>query len=268
MNTISLNTSDVTIEPHLNTVNNTSSTTTIETKLNIERDNNTSSTTTIEKDNNTTPSNRTTKTTQGSNEDEIGWITPENIAEVTAKHKGEFETATTKKVGCVTTDFAMQNVIIQMGMNLISVDGMAIKKLKQWILKCHSCNKVTKDMSKLFCPHCGNTTLLKLPVTINADGTIKYHPNYKAKITTRGSKYPLPPPKGGREHTDLILSEDEYNRVSKLHRTKNNSIDAFDPEYSFASNKSTKNDNVVVGYGKKNPNISRKYVLFNNQKFF
>jgi len=31
-------------------------------------------------------------------------------------------------VACLTTDFAMQNVLLQMNLNLLSVDGISIKK--------------------------------------------------------------------------------------------------------------------------------------------
>ena len=43
------------------------------------------------------------------------------------------------QVGCITTDYAMQNVILQCGMNLISVEGRRITRLKQWVLSCQGC---------------------------------------------------------------------------------------------------------------------------------
>jgi RNA-binding protein NOB1 len=70
---------------------------------------------------------------------EGGWITPENIKAV---NSGKGEALTGKNnVGCVTTDFAMQNVLLQMGLNLISIDGMLLKNVKQWVLRCYGCNK-------------------------------------------------------------------------------------------------------------------------------
>ena len=41
-----------------------------------------------------------------------------------------------REVGCVTVDFAMQNVLMQMGLGLYSIRGVAIRKLKQWVLRC------------------------------------------------------------------------------------------------------------------------------------
>jgi hypothetical protein len=43
-------------------------------------------------------------------------------------------------------------------------------------------------MSKLFCPHCGNTTLVKSPITVDAQGNVTYHSIKATAVTTRGSK--------------------------------------------------------------------------------
>lgn len=44
-------------------------------------------------------------------------------------------------VACMTTDFAMQNVLLQMGLNLVGVEGRRIDKVKTWVLRCHACFK-------------------------------------------------------------------------------------------------------------------------------
>ncbi|KAK1891746.1 RNA-binding protein NOB1 [Dissostichus eleginoides] len=44
-------------------------------------------------------------------------------------------------VGCLTTDFAMQNVLIQIGLHVLSVNGMLIKQARNYILRCHACFK-------------------------------------------------------------------------------------------------------------------------------
>ena len=46
------------------------------------------------------------------------------------------------KVACLTTDFSMQNVLMQIGLNIVSVDGMVVKSIKQWILRCIGCYQV------------------------------------------------------------------------------------------------------------------------------
>lgn len=108
-------------------------------------------------------------------DDESGWITEENIVETMIKDqyepdKGSFSsnfnrkpadgdkkeekkeesayTTESKKqveekflpVAVSTGDFAMQNVALQMGLNLISpVDGKYVKQVKNHMLRCHAC---------------------------------------------------------------------------------------------------------------------------------
>ena len=45
------------------------------------------------------------------------------------------------KVGCMTADFAMQNVLLQMDLNLVGLEGKRIDKVKTWVLRCHACFK-------------------------------------------------------------------------------------------------------------------------------
>lgn len=75
-------------------------------------------------------------------DDDSGWITPDNIQEVTAKYYGTMGAPDDgRNVGCITTDYAMQNVLLQMGLGLLSVDGYTIKTVRQYVLKCSACNK-------------------------------------------------------------------------------------------------------------------------------
>lgn len=46
--------------------------------------------------------------------------------------------------GCLTTDFAMQNVMLQLGLRLLSLQGRAVKRLKSWVLKCDGCRQIIK----------------------------------------------------------------------------------------------------------------------------
>jgi len=168
----------------------------------------------------------------------------------------EFGSIDETKVGCITTDFAIQNVLLQMGMHLISIDGLAIKKLRQWMLICFSCNKKTNNVQKVFCQSCGNNTLWRIPVTISEDGTVTYNHNMKKRVNLRGTKYSIPLPKGGRNNNDLILTEDEFYKQAKGRRRAQ--ADITDPDFSFWNLLNGKNVGAQVGYGKKNPNVSRK----------
>jgi len=73
------------------------------------------------------------------------WITPANVALHKSKTLQLIPTqgGANKKVvtGCMTTDFAMQNVLMHMGLDLVGVDGKKIDKVKTWVLRCHACFK-------------------------------------------------------------------------------------------------------------------------------
>ncbi|KAG8437509.1 hypothetical protein GDO86_008277 [Hymenochirus boettgeri] len=70
--------------------------------------------------------------------DDEGWITPSNFKQI-HQDMGMWETPINVLVGCLTTDFAMQNVLIQMGLHVLSVDGMLIRQTRNYILRCHGC---------------------------------------------------------------------------------------------------------------------------------
>lgn len=92
------------------------------------------------------------------------WITPGNLA---AKKKevefGDFEEKSVE-VACITSDFAMQNVLKQIGLNVTAIDGRIIRQLRTFIFRCTTCFKTTSVMTKLFCPKCGHSTLKKVIV--------------------------------------------------------------------------------------------------------
>ncbi len=89
----------------------------------------------------------------------------------------------------------MQNVLLQIGLNLLSLDGMAVHSVRSWVLKCDSCYDITTKTDKLFCPSCGNPTLAKLGVTLRQDGQPIFHYRKGRQANVRGTKYPLPAPK-------------------------------------------------------------------------
>jgi len=75
-------------------------------------------------------------------DDDEGWITPSNIKKIKEDARRKEQTPLPPaKVACITTDFAMQNVLLQMRIRVISVDGLAIRTAKTWILRCHACFK-------------------------------------------------------------------------------------------------------------------------------
>jgi RNA-binding protein NOB1 len=65
-------------------------------------------------------------------------------------------------VRVVTADFAMQNVLLQIGIQVIGTGGRMVRGVKTFVLKCHSCFKICMDATREFCPHCGNHTMMKV----------------------------------------------------------------------------------------------------------
>ena len=105
---------------------------------------------------------------------------------------------TSQRTACTTTDFAMQNVLLQMGLSLLSVDGMKIRRLKSWVHRCGACFRVHTDaefqgMKRLFCSHCGSDMMQRIAASVDGKtGRLKLHLSKKYKHNLRGTKFSLP----------------------------------------------------------------------------
>ena len=77
--------------------------------------------------------------------DEEGWITPGNLDQVKKASLNDVEQFDIKEqkfqVGCMTSDFSMQNVLIQIGIPVLSVDGLLIKRPRSYAQRCITCMK-------------------------------------------------------------------------------------------------------------------------------
>ncbi|RWR74916.1 Nin one binding NOB1 Zn-ribbon-like protein [Cinnamomum micranthum f. kanehirae] len=152
---------------------------------------------------------------KGLDESEISSQTTESVGttlvdDSSSEQSWMLRSLSDSSVACVTSDFAMQNVILQMGLRLLAPGGMQIRQLHRWVLKCHACNKVTAEIGRIFCPKCGNGgTLRKVSVTVGENGIVLAA--RRPRITLRGTKFSLPLPQGGREAItkNLILREDQ-----------------------------------------------------------
>lgn len=82
------------------------------------------------------------------------WVTPQNVAlhksralELLPSDGGAGKKGRRQKedeivlAGCMTGDFAVQNVLLQMGLTLVGTEGKRIQKVKSWVLRCHACFK-------------------------------------------------------------------------------------------------------------------------------
>lgn len=160
------------------------------------------------------------------------WITPGNLAvKKKEMEQGQFEEKSVE-VACITSDFAMQNVLKQIGLNVTSIDGRIIRQLRTFIFRCTTCFKTTSVMTKVFCPKCGHSTLKKVGVSIDEHGNQHIHINGRKPLTARGKKFSLPTPRGGQHFQYPILTEDQHIHkrfASKMARNKTN---ALDPDYT------------------------------------
>ncbi|EJD53961.1 hypothetical protein AURDEDRAFT_180333 [Auricularia subglabra TFB-10046 SS5] len=232
------------------------------------------------------------------------WITPDNVA----RHKSRAldlipeansgEAPKTVLVGCMTADYAMQNVLLHLGLNLLDVEGRRISTVKTWVLRCHACFKLCKDSSKKFCPTCGNATLLRTSITTKAPETpggapvVQVHLKRNFQYRNRGSKYSIPAPKPGSSKKGsgegLILREDQQEwqravRRDKVRQEKDerrmlralkNQEDGHgvkvgawnDPDWvpemlvvgAGGKGRSMRDGLPAIGHGRKNPNERRK----------
>ncbi|XP_071445419.1 RNA-binding protein NOB1 [Hetaerina americana] len=192
---------------------------------------------------------------QSSEDDDEGWITPNNIKDA-MKKMGETYEDIKVEVGCLTTDFAMQNVLKQIGLSVVTLEGRVIKQLRTHVLRCHACFNITNNpagtslvpgvrpslqgasivmgagLKYQFCPKCGyQGTLRKVAVSVDENGKQVINVSCRKPITGRGKRFSVPPPKGGKYSNDPIICADQrvpQRHPSRLARMK---TDALDPDY-------------------------------------
>lgn len=191
-----------------------------------------------------------------------GWIGQEDISQQTTLQAE-------KTVKLLSGDFAVQNVALVMGIPLMSIDGDKIKQVKQYVLECSACEEITKDLTLVFCPSCSKNSLLKVSCGYDEDGELILYrkKNYQHRI--RGVRYNIPEPKGGRRIQDLILTEQDYEQPkvqryiqraqAKEKKQQGKAIQDFDNFRGLEEKSSNSKYKILkVGYGGKNPNVSKK----------
>uniref|UniRef100_A0A8C8RZE9 RNA-binding protein NOB1 n=1 Tax=Pelusios castaneus TaxID=367368 RepID=A0A8C8RZE9_9SAUR len=211
---------------------------------------------------------------EGDSDDGEGWITPDNIKRI-QQGMGHGDAPANVRVGCVTTDFSMQNVLLQMGLHVLAMNGMLIQQARSYILRCHGCFKTTSDMTRVFCPHCGNKTLKKLAVSVREDGTLHMHFSRNPKVlNARGLRYSLPAPHGGKHASNPHLAEDQRFPQQRLSQKARQKTNVFDPDYIAGVSPFAENDiysraanlqirDAALGAGRRrmNPNsVTKKFV--------
>lgn len=184
-------------------------------------------------------------------EDSEGWITPSNLKKHQAKHLNTSAEPVSEtgamQVATISTDFAMQNVLLQMNMNLLSTSMQRVRHLKTYILRCHACFDKTKDMTKQFCPRCGKPTLTRVACSTNQNGEFNIHLKKNMQWNTRGDRFSIPKPvpgaangkvgtgKGGGKGgwgQELVLAEDQKEYLRSLQgQSRKKERDLMDNDY-------------------------------------
>ncbi|NXI55669.1 NOB1 protein, partial [Chloroceryle aenea] len=199
--------------------------------------------------------------------DDEGWITPSNLKQ------GQQDTGDAPDHPSFSS--SLQNVLLQMGLHVLAVNGMLIRQARSYILRCHGCFKTTSDMTKVFCPNCGNKTLKKVAVSVSEDGSLHMHFSRNPKVLNpRGLRYPLPAPKGGKHANNPHLVADQPFPQQRLSRKARQKTNVFDPDYIAGVSPFAENDiysraanlqirDAALGAGRRrlNPNaVTKKFV--------
>lgn len=157
-----------------------------------------------------------------------GWITPSNVKVVKREMVKDVREEKPMVVACMTTDFSVQNVCKQIGLNLSAIDGRVIREARTFILRCYTCFRTTTLVHKIFCPKCGHKTLKRCAVSIDENGQQTIHINMRRPLTAKGKNKSLPLFKGGKHSTNPIIFEDQQipkQMPSRVARTKTNALD-------------------------------------------
>ncbi|KAH8803070.1 Nin one binding Zn-ribbon like-domain-containing protein [Xylogone sp. PMI_703] len=186
---------------------------------------------------------------ESGDDDEEGWITPSNLKKHQQKKARNAtvpkEEQKVMQAALMTTDFAVQNTTMMMNLNNVSSSLQQITHLKTYVLRCHACFSVSKNMSRQFCARCGKPTLLRVSCSTDKSGNFKIHLKKNMQWNNRGNVYSIPKPVAGSASgkltpgggkggwgQELILAEDqkEYVRaMTTAKRTKNR--DLMDEDY-------------------------------------
>ncbi|KAG5923641.1 hypothetical protein E4U42_004908 [Claviceps africana] len=215
-----------------------------------------------------------------SDSDSDGWITPSNLK----KHQAQDSHSNTARqplqktlqAAILTSDYAMQNVALRINLNLVTPSFARITHLKNWVLRCHGCFSITKDMEKQFCPKCGQPTLTRTSCSTDSHGNFQIHLKKNFQWNKRGNVYSVPKavhgsangrlPKGqggkGGWGAELILAEDqkEYTKMTDEQRRQQKK-DLMDDDYLpgiLSGKRSGHGGKIRVGAGK-NVNSKRKH---------
>jgi len=74
-----------------------------------------------------------------------------------------------------------------MGLPVLAIDGRIIRRIKNYIFKCYSCDQFLFDTSRMFCEDWGYNTLMKIGYSIDFQGKVKVF-DKEAEARLRGKQ--------------------------------------------------------------------------------
>ncbi|PSK36649.1 hypothetical protein B9Z65_1832 [Elsinoe australis] len=163
------------------------------------------------------------------------WITPSNLKKKQATDSGATSTTTAvprMQVATLTTDNALQNLLLQINLNLLSSSLSRISQIRTTLLRCHACFLIHKQPNLQFCQRCGKPTLTRVTCTTSSSGEVKVHLKKNMQWSSRGERYSIPKPvhgssngriKGGGKNgwgNGLVLAEDQKEYMRHEERRK------------------------------------------------
>lgn len=182
-------------------------------------------------------------------------------------------------VSCMTTDFSMQNVLLQMGLAVLAVDGKKIRTVKMWALLCRACGHTERKTRLLFCSKCGHHTLDRTPLYFDQVSGKIYVFDGRKRFSKRGQVYSIPKDSGGKHSRPVILAADqllmggldrELRHKEKLWKKDVESKYPLSPDYCLEAQSwhlraftasgraaAAARPKVVFGLGPGNPNSNR-----------
>eukprot|EP00933_Yihiella_yeosuensis_P068801 TRINITY_DN7478_c3_g1_i1.p1 TRINITY_DN7478_c3_g1~~TRINITY_DN7478_c3_g1_i1.p1 ORF type:complete len:551 (-),score=146.70 TRINITY_DN7478_c3_g1_i1:127-1659(-) len=159
------------------------------------------------------------------------WVTADNMHRFGIGVEADDDVTVT----CATADYSCQNVLLQMGITPLTFDGYAVKSVKMWGLICRACQFFHRDSQKVFCPKCGNDTVVRVPIMIGQDG-VPTVMNLGRKLRTKGTVFSMPKPQGGRNWKPIMAEDEarlggrdrEQRRLEKVWEKERMARDPFD----------------------------------------
>jgi RNA-binding protein NOB1 len=211
----------------------------------------------------------------GGDEDDDGegeWITPKNIAKVRSKERAKgtqpIKEEDRPKVACITGDFAMQNVMMRMGLKVMATNGMMIKKVKQFVNKCNACFNVDHAMASSFCSKCGSDFVVKVSMTVDKKGRVFFSKGARSATSLRGTKFSIPASTTAstkKQPEKRVFREDELfmgaaAQARRIHAAKNAEAGTiFELEHHADPRLAKIGDTQIIingQFGNRNPNVS------------